>query len=146
MLAARLWRCLALATTLIMSSLVKPANAAQSGQSDVHSETLLRSISSWDGQPYNSYLIGRPEISVLKITIPPRTTLQWHSHPMPNAAYIVAGELTLERKKDGKKRHFKAGQALPETMGTLHRGISGNEPVVLIVFYAGIRGVPLTQR
>ena len=65
---------------------------------------------------------------------------------MPNAAYIVTGELTIERKKDGKKRHFTAGQALPETVGRLHRGISGNEPVVLIVFYAGSRGAPLTQR
>jgi len=31
-----------------------------------------------------------------------------------NAACIVAGELTLERKKDGKKQHFTAGEALSE--------------------------------
>jgi len=64
---------------------------------------------------------------------------------MPNAAYIVSGQLTLQRKKDGKKQHFTAGEAIPETVGTLHRGVTGNEPVVLIVFYAGRRGMPLTK-
>jgi len=40
----------------------------------------------------------------LKITLPPHTKLEWHSHPIPSAAYIVAGELTVERKKDRKKQ------------------------------------------
>jgi hypothetical protein len=64
---------------------------------------------------------------------------------MPNAAYIVSGELTLERKKDGRKQHFVAGHALSETVDTFHRGVAGNEPVVLIVFYAGSARVPLTE-
>ena len=126
--------------------LVNKASARESNQPAVQMQILLTASSSWDGEPYDAYPSGQPEISILKITIPPRTKLAWHSHPMPNAAYIVTGELTIERKKDGKRRHFTAGQALPETVGTLHRGISGNEPVVLIVFYAGSRGVPLTQR
>jgi quercetin dioxygenase-like cupin family protein len=64
---------------------------------------------------------------------------------MPNAAYILSGELTLERKEDGKKQHFAAGEAVSETVDTLHRGLTGNEGVELIVFYAGSPGVPLTQ-
>jgi hypothetical protein len=64
---------------------------------------------------------------------------------MLSAAYLVSGELTLERKKDGKKQHFAAGQAVPETVNTLHRGITGDEPVVLIMFYAGTVNEPLTQ-
>jgi hypothetical protein len=31
---------------------------------------------------------------------------------MPSAAYIVAGELTLERKRDRKKQRFTEGQAV----------------------------------
>ena len=57
--------------------------------------------------------------------------------PIPNAAYIVAGELTLERKKDGEKQRFTAGQGVAETVVTFHSGIAGEGPVVLIVFYAG---------
>jgi quercetin dioxygenase-like cupin family protein len=109
------------------------------------SETLLRTSASWDGEPYESYTPGKPELSILKIAIPPHTTLEWHSHPIPSAAYIVSGELTLERKKDGKKQHFAAGQAVSETVDTLHRGFTGDEPVVLIVFYAGSPDVALTQ-
>ena len=63
---------------------------------------------------------------------------------MPSAAYIVAGELTLERKKDGKKQRFTAGQAVSETVDTFHRGVTGSQPVVLIVFYAGSPGMPLS--
>jgi quercetin dioxygenase-like cupin family protein len=118
---------------------------AEHGQSAVQSKTLLRASSSWDGEPYKSYPSGQPELSVLKITVAPHTQLEWHSHPMPSAAYIVSGELTVERRKDGKKQRFTAGQAISETVDTFHRGVAGNEPVVLIMFYAGNPGVPLTQ-
>ena len=122
----------------------RQATAPENAQPAVRSETLLRSSSSWDGEPYKSYPPGQPELSVLKIILQPHTKLEWHSHPMPNAAYILAGELTIE-KKDGKKQHFTAGQAVSETVDTFHRGEAGNEPVVLIVFYAGSPGMSLTQ-
>ena len=125
--------------------LFRHATATENAQSAVRSETLLRSSSSWDGEPYKSFPPGQPELSILKITLAPHTTLRWHSHPVPSAAYIVAGELTVERKKDGKKQHFAAGQTVSETVDTWHRGVAGNETVVLIVFYAGSAGMPLTQ-
>ena len=131
--------------TALALVLFRQATAAENAQSAVRSETLLRSSSSWDGEPYKSYPPGQPELSVLKITLAPHTQLEWHSHPIPSAAYIVAGELTVERKRDEKKQHFTAGQAVSETVDTLHRGAAGNEPVVLILFYAGRPGVPLTQ-
>ena len=126
-------------------ALFRQATAAENAQPAVRSEPLLRSSSSWDGEPYKSYPPGQPELSVLKITLQPHTTLEWHSHPVPSAAYVVAGELTVERKKDGKKQHFGAGEVVSETVNTFHRGVAGNEPVVLIAFYAGSPGVPVTQ-
>jgi len=129
---------------MLLSMLFHQVKATKNDYPSVRTESLLRSSASWDGEPYKSYPVARPELSILKITIPPHTKLEWHSHPIPSAAYIVAGELILEREKDGKKQHFAAGQAVSETVDTLHRGVAGNEPVVLIVFYAGSRGVPLT--
>jgi quercetin dioxygenase-like cupin family protein len=120
------------------------ANVAEHGQSAVQSKTLLRASSSWDGEPYKSYPSGRPELTILKISLLPHTQLEWHSHPMPSAVYIVAGELTLERRKDGKAQRFTAGQAVSETVDTFHRGVAGSQPVVLIVFYAGSPGMPLS--
>ena len=134
-----------LAIVAMLSMLFQQPYAAENDQSVVRSETLLRSTTSWNEERYKSYPPGQPELSILKITVPPHTRLEWHSHPVPSAAYIVAGELTLERRKDGKKQHFTAGQALSETVDTLHRGVTGDEPVVLVVFYAGNSSTPLTQ-
>jgi len=124
---------LLLATLLLV--LLQRAMATEDDQSAVRSETLLRNTSSWDDEPYKSYSSGQPELSVLKITLQPNTELEWHSHPIPSAAYVVAGELTVERKKDGKKQILSPARRFP-----------GNEPVVLVVFYAGRPGIPVTQK
>jgi hypothetical protein len=57
---------------------------------------------------------------------------------------VQSGELTIE-KKDGTKQHFVAGQAVTETVNSVHRGITGAEPTVLIVFYPGTPGLPLSR-
>jgi quercetin dioxygenase-like cupin family protein len=111
----------------------------------VQKEVLSQSQASWDGTPYTAYPSAAPELTVLKITIPPHTSLPWHTHPIPNAAYVLSGELTAEKKETGEKQVLTAGQVLPEMVGQLHRGTSGDAPVVLIVFYAGAKGVPLAQ-
>ena len=54
-------------------------------------------------------------------------------------AYIVAGELTVERKKDGKKQRFTDGQPVSETVD-IFQGVAGSRPLVLIVFYAEVQG------
>ena len=131
--------------TVLAFMLLQQGNAVAEHRPAIQSETLLQSRSSWDGQPYVAYPAGRPELSVLKITIPPHTQLKWHTHPMPNAAYILSGELALERKEDGKKQHYTAGQVVPEMVDALHRGMTGDAPVTLIVFYAGTEGMPLSK-
>jgi quercetin dioxygenase-like cupin family protein len=128
--------------TMLAFILFQHGNAVIENQPIIRSETLLQSRSSWDGEPYTAYPAGQPELSVLKITIPPHTELKWHTHPMPNAGYILSGELTLEKKEDGKRQHFSAGQVVPEMVDALHRGVTGDAPVTLIVFYAGIEGMP----
>ena len=135
---------LALFVLLILAGCVSKA-ADGAFPSAIGIETLASSTSSWDGAAYAAYPSGQPEISVVKFTIAPHTTMQWHSHPMPNAGYVLSGELTIE-KRDGTRKHFVAGEVIPETVGSVHRGISGAEPVVLIVFYAGTSGLPLSQQ
>jgi quercetin dioxygenase-like cupin family protein len=112
--------------------------------SSIKVENLVQSTSSWDGSSFPTYPSGKPEITILKITIAPHTTMKWHSHSLPSAGYVLSGDLTIE-KKDGTKCHLSAGQAVLETMNTVHRGISGTSPVVLVVFYAGTPGLPLSS-
>ena len=107
-------------------------------------EVLLKSTSSWDGTPYIRSPDGAPELTTLKITIPPRTELPWHTHPMPNVAYVLSGELTVEQREGGQSKTIQAGDVLPEMVDINHRGRTGDNPVVLIVFYAGTKGMPLS--
>jgi quercetin dioxygenase-like cupin family protein len=112
-------------------------------QSSIQSQTLNQGTSAWDGTPYTKYPGGQPELSVLKITIPPHTVMKWHTHAVPNAGYVLSGSITVETT-GGAKRHFVAGQAIAETVDLGHRGMTGDEAAVLIVFYAGAAGVPLS--
>lgn len=119
------------------------ASAAEPAK--VQSEVLLRSTTSWDGVPYTAYPAGTPELTVLKITIPPHTQLPWHTHPMPNAGYVLSGDVTVEKKDNGQKQLITQGQVLPEMVGAAHRGVTGERGAELIVFYAGTPGMPLSN-
>ena len=111
----------------------------------VEVEQLLKTSETWDGTPYAPYSHGQPEITVVKITVPANTSLNWHEHPMPNVAYVLSGELLVEIRDSDKKITVSKGQVLPEVVNTAHRGTSGNKPVELIVFYAGGTGMPLSK-
>ena len=130
----------------LLASAVYGSAAAEGASlpSPIAIETSALSTSSWDGAPYEAYPSGQPRITVLKFTIAPHTVMTWHSHPMPSAGYVLAGELTIE-KRDGTKKHFVAGQVVTETVRTIHRGITGSEPVVLIVFYSAAPGLSVAM-
>lgn len=133
-----------LISALILALLPNAAFAAEKA-SPIQVETLLQTTTSWDGSAYKAYPDGKPQITVVKITIAPHTTMPWHTHPMPNAAYILSGELTVEKMDGSASHHFVAGQALPETVDTAHRGVTGDKPVELIVFYPGVPDMPLSK-
>lgn len=107
-------------------------------------ETVLQSDSAWNGKPYTAYPNGRPQLTVLRITIPPHSALPWHSHVVPNAAHVVKGQMTLEDKVTGEKHVIKAGEACCESVGVVHRGLTGDEAVEVIVTYAGTKTAPLS--
>jgi quercetin dioxygenase-like cupin family protein len=107
-------------------------------------EQLLQTNQSWDGAAYKGYPTGQPQFTVLRIRIPPHTALHWHDHPVISVAYVVSGELTVERRETGERKTIETGQVLPETVGTIHRGFTTDNPVEFIVFYAGQAGVPIT--
>lgn len=111
----------------------------------IESINLLKTTKSWDGTLYGSYPAGQPEISVLKIAVPPNSALDWHKHPVINAAYVEKGEIQIERKEDGKTQWVKKGQVLPEMVNIAHRGKTGDKGATLIVFYSGSTDLPLSE-
>lgn len=130
-----------IASLLLLSSTCFAA--APATDSAIKVETVIQSTTSWDGTPYKAYPAGPPQITILKFTIAPHTTMKWHTHPLPNAGYVLSGEITVE-KKDGTNKHFVAGEAITETVDSIHRGVTGDVPVVLVVFYPGTAGKPVT--
>jgi quercetin dioxygenase-like cupin family protein len=110
----------------------------------IQAKTLIQTEHAWNGSTYRAYPAGQPQMSVVEITIPPKTTMDWHRHPMPNAAYVLSGEIRVETK-DGQCAQFSQGQIIPETVATAHRGVTLERPVKLLVFYAGVDGLPLSQ-
>jgi quercetin dioxygenase-like cupin family protein len=79
---------------------------------------------------------------MIKVTIAPHTALPWHTHPFPNAAYVLSGTLTVHERVSGKRQVFHQGQSFAESVNDVHRGESGDEPAVLLITYSGTPGVP----
>ncbi|MBN2439000.1 MAG: cupin domain-containing protein [Deltaproteobacteria bacterium] len=105
---------------------------------------LIKSTRSWDGTSLPAYPQDRPEITILRISIPAGTRLDTHSHPVINSGVLISGELTVVTL-DGKTLHLKAGDPIVEVVNTWHYGINeGKVPAEIIVFYAGAVGTPIT--
>lgn len=105
-------------------------------------EVLLQAQESWNGKRYTNYPAGQPELTMIKITLAPNTVLPWHTHPVPNAGYVLAGTLTIHDRASGKTHTFHQGEAFAESVDDEHRGESGDVPTVLLITYAGTPGVP----
>jgi quercetin dioxygenase-like cupin family protein len=134
-----------IALTVIIAAASLSNAYAQAGADKVAAaqrEVLLQADHSWNGVPYTQYPTGRPELTMLKLTIAAHSRLPWHTHPFPNAAYVLSGTLTVHDKVSGKTRVFHQGEAFAETVNDIHRGETGDEPVVLLVTYSGTPGVP----
>jgi len=112
----------------------------------VTADVLAKTTSSWNGATLPAYLQGQPEVTILKIVIPPKVQLPLHQHPVINAGVLLKGELTVITK-DNKTLHLKAGDPIVEVVDTWHYGINeGNDPAEIIVFYAGIKDKPITVK
>jgi quercetin dioxygenase-like cupin family protein len=107
-----------------------------------HRDILLQADHAWNGMAYTHYPSGAPQLTMIKLTIAAHTALPWHTHPFPNAGYVLSGELTLQDRESGKSETFHAGQAFAESVDDVHRGVSGDTPTVLLLTYSGTPGTP----
>ena len=112
----------------------------------VQVDTLSKSTLSWNGAHLPAYPEGTPEITILKIIIPPGATLPLHNHPVINAGVLLSGQLTVFTETN-KVLHLNAGESLIEVVDTWHYGKNeGDKPAEIIVFYAGVLDTPITVK
>lgn len=106
---------------------------------------LLKTTSSWDGRAL-VYPTGQAEVTGIMVEIAPGGETGWHLHPVPSFGWMLQGSLDVSLK-DGQIKHLHAGDALAEVVDTLHNGRNvGDEPVKIIVFYAGAVGAAVTVK
>lgn len=111
----------------------------------VRATCVADSSVSWDGAPLPDYPTGRPRVTVVHYEVAPHARLALHRHPVINAGMALRGELTVVAD-DGRERSFRAGEGVIEMVGRLHYGENrGEEPVELVMVYAGSDGLPLSE-
>ncbi|WP_299496013.1 cupin domain-containing protein [uncultured Shewanella sp.] len=121
------------------------AQSSEAKQQGIAVDVITQSDISWDGSPLPSYPTGQPEVTILKITIQPGVSLPIHEHPYINAGILTKGQLTVVREDNGKTLHLKAGDSITELVNIWHYGKNeGKTPAEIIVFYAGVKGKPVT--
>jgi len=111
----------------------------------VRSTLGLRTDTSWDGKQIE-YPKGQAEVTGLLIEVDPGQETGWHRHSVPSFAMVIEGELEVTLQ-DGRKKLLKAGDLLAEVVDVAHTGRNvGSGVVKLVVFYAGAKGVTLTEK
>lgn len=75
---------------------------------------------------------GPARVTANIVTIAPGAETIFHRHPAPMFAYILEGEVTVDYGAAGK-RVFRQGEAMMETMQTVHRGSNAGTGVVRIL-------------
>ena len=111
---------------------------------EVKTFELARTSQSWDGAQLPDYPVGKPELIVKRYVFPRGSKLAWHHHPVMNYGMMQQGELTIVGL-DGTEKTVRAGDAVVEMVGTVHRGENrGDKPVVLDMYYVSQPGTPIS--
>lgn len=118
--------------------------AQQAYNKGVKVETMLKTDTTAIGQKIVFPSSANDEVTIAKVTLPPGTSTGWHKHARPVFAYVVSGVLKV-RMQNGKVNEFLPSSTFAEMINTLHEGFNDTTTdVVLIAFYLGEKGQPLT--
>lgn len=113
-------------------------------QEETKVEVLSKTTSSWNGSDLPDYSEGEAEITILKITIPPKMKLPMHRHPVINAGVLIKGQLTVITAEEDTL-NLKAGDPIVEVVDKWHFGLNeGGVPAEILVFYAGTKDKAIT--
>ncbi len=108
-------------------------------------EPILKTDTTSIGQKIVYPQFINDEVSIVKVTIPPGKSTGWHKHNFPVFAYVLQGTLTVEIE-NRKPFQFATNSSFSEVINILHNGLNyGKEDVILIAFFMGEKGKPLSE-
>ena len=117
---------------------------ARSQYSGLNIKELLRTDTTSIGQKITYPDFADPEVTMLKITIPPGKSTGWHKHNIPVFAYVVKGTLTVELE-DHQVEKFTEESTFAEVRDKYHNGTNMEDSdLVLIAIYMGGKGQKLS--
>ncbi|MDP3641801.1 MAG: cupin domain-containing protein [Bacteroidota bacterium] len=117
---------------------------ARSQYSGLIIKELLRTDTTSIGQKMTYPKFSDPEVTMLKITIPPGKSTGWHKHNFPVFAYVIKGTLTVELD-DHRVIKFKEDSTFAEMMNTYHNGKNMEDSdLEVIAIYLGGKGQKLS--
>ena len=129
---------------VLVSVLLLNVSCKTSKITEIQVVKLAETTKSWNGDLLPKYPKGNPKITVLKITIPPKTTLHKHYHPVINSGILLKGELKVV-DINGNELYLKEGDVIVELVNKIHYGVNEkNKPVEIVVFYSGTEDLPIT--
>lgn len=132
--------------TLMVAAIVGIAAAAVAFADDAYSKAvrivpLLKTSVDSLGKPIR-YPEANPEVSMLRVELPPGGATGWHTHPVPGLGYVLEGSLTVEYE-GGRSVQLTSGQAFAEAVGVFHQARNlGTVPVKLVAVFLGEVGKP----
>ena len=119
-------------------------SCAVSKVQEIKVEKLAETTKSWNGDDLPNYPVGKPKITVLKFTIPPKTKLHKHYHPVINSGIVLKGELKVV-DINNNVLILKEGDVIVELVNKIHYGVNeGKNPVEIVVFYSGTEDLSIT--
>ncbi|WP_158768489.1 cupin domain-containing protein [Paraglaciecola sp. L1A13] len=125
-------------STATYSESIKPQKPAQ-----IEFSILQKSSMSWDSGTLPKYLDKRPEITIIKVVIPSKTSIATHKHDLINFGYLVRGQLSLT-SDGGQTITLNEGDTIIELVNSWHSAKNeGLTEVEIIVFYLGPSTSPL---
>jgi quercetin dioxygenase-like cupin family protein len=128
-------------TLILLAFLSLTAKAQYSG---LNIKELFRADTNTIGQKIVYPNFSDPEVTMLKITIPPGKSTGWHKHNIPVFAYVIKGTLTVELE-DHRIVKFKEDSTFAEIVDTFHNGTNMEDTdLVLIAIYLGGKGQKLS--
>jgi len=132
-------------TGLLLLTLSHTGITADDVGANAEVEVIAQTQMMWNGQALPPFTQGTPEITILRYTIAPGVRLPMHVHDYVNAGVVLEGTLTVY-SADGETRQLKANDALIELVNVPHYGVNeGDTEAVILVFYAGEAGQPLSR-
>lgn len=115
------------------------APAAETGH--VTARAVVKSAAAWNGSPLGNYLSGDVELTVLRVSVPPEASSDWHTNPTPVAVYVLSGEMWIEEQGNPERRLIREGEGFAEIRTNVNRhGTGGPNGAELVVFFAGVTG------